>query len=134
MKNIYLLFLIIPLVFSCQNTTTSDNNIARLTRGTVNIIDESAEKFVSSDSKIELLADSLTIAEGPLWLSKSNSLIFTQVQLNKVYRWSEEDGLSLYMDPSGYTGIVPVEEDGILGSNGMTLNSDGELILMGNFL
>ena len=129
MKNLYLLLLIIPLVFSCQNKTTSDNNIARLTRGTVNIIDESAEKFVSSDSKIELLADSLTIAEGPLWLSKLNSLIFTQVQLNKVYRWNEEDGLSVFMDSSGYTGIVPVEEDGILGSNGMALNSDGELIL-----
>ena len=56
MKNTYLLLLIIPLVFSCQNKTTSDNDIARLTRGTVNIIDESAEKFVSSDSKIELLA------------------------------------------------------------------------------
>ena len=89
MKNIYLLLLIISLVFSCQNKTTSDNDIVRLTRGTVDIMDESAEKFVSSDSKIELLADSLTIAEGPLWLSKSNSLIFTQYQINKVYRCSE---------------------------------------------
>ena len=33
------------------------------------------------------------------------------------------------MEPSGYTGIVPAEPDGLLGSNGMTINSDGDLIL-----
>ena len=46
-----------------------------------------------ASSKIELLADSLTIAEGPLWLSKLNSLIFTQVQLNKVYKRLEDNNM-----------------------------------------
>ena len=128
MKNTYLYLFLIPLFFACQNQN-SNESVIKYTRGFVTILAESAENFVSSDSQIELLADSLTIGEGPLWLPNMNSLIFTQVQLNKTYKWNEEEGLSVFMDPSGYTGIVPAEPDGILGSNGMALNKDGELIL-----
>ena len=42
---------------------------------------------------------------------------------------NNESGFALYMEPSGYTGIVPAEPDGLLGSNGMILDSNGDLIL-----
>ena len=64
-----------------------------------------------------------------MWIDKLNSLLFTQVASNKVFNWNENDGLSVYLDPSGYTGIVPAEPDGLVGSNGMVLNSNGDLIL-----
>ena len=76
-----------------------------------------------------MLVDSLFLAEGPLWYSNINSLLFTQVPTNKIYKWNDDEGFSVYMEPSGYTGIVPAEPDGLLGSNGMTINSDGDLIL-----
>ena len=64
-----------------------------------------------------------------MWIENLNSLLFTQVASNKVFKWNENDGLSVYLDPSGYTGIVPAEPDGLVGSNGMVLNSNGDLIL-----
>ena len=67
--------LFLNFLFSCQTKETK--NYMRLTRGEVSIIDESANKFVSADSKIELLVDSLFLAEGPLWVDKINSLLFT---------------------------------------------------------
>ena len=117
------------LIISCNTNNTNQENYTRLTRGNVQIFDESAKIFVNEDSRIELLADSLFLSEGPLWIESQNSLLFTQVASNKVFKWNENDGLSVYLDPSGYTGIVPAEPDGLVGSNGMVLNSNGDLIL-----
>ena len=127
MKKYILSFFLLSIV-SCINNTNQEN-YTRLTRGNVQIFDESAKIFVNEDSRIELLADSLFLSEGPLWIENINSLLFTQVASNKVFKWNENDGLSVYLDPSGYTGIVPAEPDGLVGSNGMVLNSNGDLIL-----
>ena len=124
----YILSFFLLSILSCVNNTNQENH-TRLTRGNVQIFDESAKIFVNEDSRIELLADSLFLSEGPLWIESLNSLLFTQVASNKVFKWNENDGLSVYLDPSGYTGIVPAEPDGLVGSNGMVLNSNGDLIL-----
>ena len=124
----YILSFFLLSILSCVNNTNQEN-YTRLTRGNVQIFDESAKIFVNEDSRIELLADSLFLSEGPLWIESQNSLLFTQVASNKVFKWNENDGLSVYLDPSGYTGIVPAEPDGLVGSNGMVLNSNGDLIL-----
>ncbi len=124
----YILSFFLLSILSCVNNTNQEN-YTRLTRGNVQIFDESAKIFVNEDSRIELLADSLFLSEGPLWVERLNSLLFTQVASNKVFKWNENDGLSVYLDPSGYTGIVPAEPDGLVGSNGMVLNSNGDLIL-----
>ena len=124
----YILSFFLLSILSCVNNTNQEN-YTRLTRGNVQIFDESAKIFVNEDSRIELLADSLFLSEGPLWIENLNSLLFTQVASNKVFKWNDNDGLSVYLDPSGYTGIVPAEPDGLVGSNGMVLNSNGDLIL-----
>lgn len=124
----YILSFFLLSILSCVNNINQEN-YSRLTRGNVQIFDESAKIFVNEDSRIELLADSLFLSEGPLWIERLNSLLFTQVASNKVFKWNENDGLSVYLDPSGYTGIVPAEPDGLVGSNGMVLNSNGDLIL-----
>lgn len=124
----YILSFFLLSILSCVNNINQEN-YTRLTRGNVQIFDESAKIFVNEDSRIELLADSLFLSEGPLWIESLNSLLFTQVASNKVFKWNENDGLSVYLDPSGYTGIVPAEPDGLVGSNGMVLNSNGDLIL-----
>ncbi len=126
MKYSYLIILLI--LFSCSSSS-DEKKYTRLTRGNISIFDESAKQFVDENSRIELLADSLVIAEGPIWVDNLNALLFTQAALNKVFIWTEDSGMSLFLDPSGYTGIVPVESDGILGSNGMVLDSEGNLIL-----
>ena len=46
---------------------------------------------------------------------------------NKVYKWKEGEGASVYLDPSGFT--APKGRAGESGSNGLTLDEQGRLIL-----
>jgi gluconolactonase len=46
---------------------------------------------------------------------------------NKIYKWTEDKGVELYLTPSGFTGTnYPSTEP---GSNGLTLDRDGKLVL-----
>ena len=68
-----ILFTIILLqIFSCSNSVKNNDSIVVFDDSILNIIDRTA--------KIEYIADSLSVAEGPLWDENSSSLLFTQVQ------------------------------------------------------
>jgi len=41
-------------------------------------------------------------------------------------KWTEKDGISLYMKPAGFTGVVDYGKEP--GTNGLTYNSNGELV------
>ena len=54
-------------------------------------------------------------------------LLCSDVKTDKIYKWTEEDGLSVYIEPSGFTGVTTDSRE--KGSNGLTLNSKGELYM-----
>ena len=95
--------------------------------GSVEFLDPKMEVFFDKDTKIEVLAKGFTWAEGPVWVSKLNGVVFTDVPNNKAYLWTEEDGLSLFLSPSGMTNHAPQSTDE--GANGLTLDNEGSLIL-----
>ena len=73
--------------------------------------------------------DSLNVAEGPLWDVKSNSLLFTHITENAIYKWNEIDGHSKYITPSGYTNYAPtIPNIGLSGANGLR-DPEGMIIL-----
>jgi gluconolactonase len=79
-------------------------------------------------SPIEKLAEGFVWSEGPVWIEEEACLLLSDVPANKMYRWSEEDGLSVFLDPSGYEGSEP----GIFrepGSNGM-VRGPGRTVLV----
>ncbi|MYI94340.1 SMP-30/gluconolactonase/LRE family protein, partial [Candidatus Poribacteria bacterium] len=53
--------------------------------------------------------------EGPLWNSVGRYLLFSDIPANKMRRWDEESGMTVYRDPSGK-------------SNGLTYDRGGHLI------
>ena len=55
--------------------------------------------------------------------------LFSDVKGNKIYSWTEEAGLNTFLSPGGHTEIVPYFEGGVLGSNGLALDLDGNLII-----
>jgi gluconolactonase len=55
-------------------------------------------------------------------------LLFSDVPKNTIYKWTEEKGVEVYLTPSGYTGSVPSESKEP-GSNGLTLDNNGKLVL-----
>ncbi|GAA0879115.1 SMP-30/gluconolactonase/LRE family protein [Algoriphagus jejuensis] len=85
------------------------------------------ETLVSSDAQIEILASGFEWAEGPLWLEDQQALIFTDVPTNKIWKWTEQDSLGLYLEPSGYLGDRTDKNEP--GANGLALDAAGNLIL-----
>ncbi|PSJ43286.1 SMP-30/gluconolactonase/LRE family protein [Allosphingosinicella deserti] len=60
--------------------------------------------LVPGDAKIEKLADGFTWSEGPVWIRDGRYLLLSDVPANKMYRWSEDDGLTVFLEPSGFSG------------------------------
>jgi len=84
------------------------------------------EKLIAPDAQIEVLASGFIWSEGPVWDRAQGRLLFSDVPANKIYAWSEEQRLTVFMDPSGYTGV---NEDGwVSGSNGLAFDDQGRLL------
>ena len=95
----------------------------------IEIYNSSIESIIDVSSEIEVLADSISLPEGPVWDSNSKSLLFVDVMGNKLYKWNEADGTSEYISPSGNTGYAPNVDFGLLGANGLVINSDGNIVV-----
>ena len=91
--------------------------------------DPRLDKLIPKDARIEVLASGFTWSEGPVWVKQGTigpCLLFSDVPQNTIYRWTEKDGLSPFLKPSGYTGVVPYGDEP--GSNGLTIDGQGRLI------
>ncbi len=95
--------------------------------GSIEFIDPALEQLIPRDAKIEILADGFEWTEGPVWVPELNALLFSDIPKNKVYRWSEADGLKDYLEPSGYSGDQDYSNEP--GSNGLLLDKQGNLVL-----
>jgi gluconolactonase len=76
---------------------------------------------------LEKLASGFDWSEGPVWVKQGGYLVFSDVPSNTVYRWTPGKGISIHLQPSGYTGSEP--RGGEPGSNGLTVDSQGRLVL-----
>ncbi len=105
------------------------------TIGKLDAFESEFHELVAEDAVIEVLAEGFHWTEGPVWMPESNSLLFSDIPRNAIYRWSEADGLTLFLKPSGYTE----EGDGGYrvggrfrsepGTNGLTRDLQGRLIM-----
>lgn len=59
------------------------------------------DTLVAPGTPIEKLADGFKWSEGPVWIENGDYLLFSDVPANRIYRWSEKDGISVFLDPSG---------------------------------
>lgn len=94
----------------------------------VTFYDIGAKTFLSESLKIEVLFEGLEIGEGPVWVPSSQRLIASDVKANKMYSWSEDEGVSVLLEESGDTGFAPNFKGGVLGSNGAAIDAAGDLI------
>lgn len=90
--------------------------------------DPKFDDLIAKDAKIEELAAGFTWSEGPVWDKKNAQVLFCDIPNNRVHSWSAKKGLHVFLEPSGYTGkakFTGYEP----GSNGLTFNKDGHLVL-----
>ncbi|MES1214743.1 MAG: SMP-30/gluconolactonase/LRE family protein [Bacteroidota bacterium] len=98
-----------------------------LVTGSIERWDPALDSIISKNAKIEIIAEGYVWSEGPLWIENQKMLLYSDVPTNTVYKWTEEKGAEVYLKPSGYTGTVA--RGGEMGSNGLTLNKEGKLVL-----
>jgi gluconolactonase len=97
------------------------------TIGEVVRFDNRINGLIGSEVKIELLASGFEWSEGALWIQDDGGyLIFSDIPRNSVMKWKEGEGISLFMKPSGYTGVSDYGREP--GSNGLTLDQQGRII------
>jgi gluconolactonase len=100
------------------------------TIGKIVRLDPRLDNLLSADTKIEVLATGFVWSEGPAWVKgttpESGYLLFSDVPQNTVYKWSEKEGLTTFLKPSGYTGTGFYSNEP--GSNGLTINKLGQLV------
>jgi gluconolactonase len=84
------------------------------------------DQLLGSEATIEVLASGMAWSEGPVWVKDGKYLLFSDIPNNSVMKWSEKDGLSLFLKPSGYTGIGPYSREP--GSNALILDAEGRLV------
>jgi gluconolactonase len=97
------------------------------TKGRLVREDPRFDTLIAPDTKIEMLASGFEWSEGPVWIKDGGYLLFSDIPRNSIMKWKEGEGISLFLKPSGYTGIADYGREP--GSNGLTLDPQGRLTL-----
>jgi gluconolactonase len=90
-------------------------------------LDPRLDQIVPVDAALEKIADGFAWAEGPVWNRAGKYLLFSDVPNNRIIKWTESEGTSVFLQPSGYTGTEPFTGREP-GSNGLTFDKKGRLV------
>jgi gluconolactonase len=95
--------------------------------GTIVRLDPRFDRLVPADAGVEKIVDGFTWVEGPVWDRAGRYLLFSDIPSNRILKWKEGEGVSVYLAPSGYTGRPPFAGKEP-GSNGITLDPQGRVV------
>ncbi len=119
-------FFLVLTVGGCMSIQQSGPSYQQI--GRIHTEAPALDRLVAADARIEKLGEGFTWSEGPVWVEEGRYLLFSDVPANKMYRWSETDGISVFLDPSGYDGPDPgaFRE---AGSNGLIRGPRGTILM-----
>jgi gluconolactonase len=81
---------------------------------TVEVFDDRVLEIVAGDARVEQVATGCEWTEGPVWLPEG-AVLFSDIPNNRICRWSEDNGLTVFRDNAEFT-------------NGHMLDLDGRLV------
>ncbi len=84
------------------------------------------DKLIAPDAKLEKLAEGFAWSEGPLWMKDGGYLLFNDIPPNKTMKWKAGEGITLFMQPSGYSGVDDYGAEP--GANGLALDPQGRIV------
>lgn len=118
-------YLILFLALILSNKISAQSNLIKqkdqLSFPELFVFNNEFETYFSSNNNIEEIVSNKHFLEGPVWVDALNGLLFSDIPDNRIYFWNETKGLSIWLEPSGF-------------SNGLLLDHNGDLILMqGNY-
>ena len=97
------------------------------TKSSIERLDPALDALIAADAVIENLGTGFNWSEGPIWVPAQGALLFSDVPENRVYRWKDGEGITIFLEPSGFTGTEYNGRE--RGSNGLTLDAAGRLML-----
>ncbi|MEO5889061.1 MAG: SMP-30/gluconolactonase/LRE family protein [Ferruginibacter sp.] len=116
------------ILISCQGTQPKTVETQQeLPKSRIEIIDREALAFLDTTAAVETIGKGFNWTEGPLYIADGDYFIFSDIPENKIFKWKEGEGTSVYLTPSGNTG--PPKPNSEQGSNGLVLDPDGNLVL-----
>jgi gluconolactonase len=134
MKNRFFFFIVFSLLFSisCNNINKGNSsedidNDPIKEQLKIEVYDSISLTFLDPYASLEILAKGFYWSEGPLWIDELQSVLFSDVPANKIYKWNEKDSLSIYLESAGHSGEVNKNSD--KGPNGLILDQQNKLLL-----
>lgn len=118
--------LVVFLIFTI-NSSSAQQFPKRLFTGRIVYFGKELENIIPSGAKLEQIGSGFQHIEGPVWISDSSMLLFSDTKANLIYRWSEAKGISKFLDKPGFTGRPPYSEEP--GSNGLALYDEKTLLI-----
>ncbi|MDB5774242.1 MAG: gluconolactonase [Herbaspirillum sp.] len=67
------------------------------------IVDPRFKSFVLPNAPLEKLGEGCRWLEGPVWFADHDCLLVSDLPNDRVLRWTEQSGLSLYRHPAGFS-------------------------------
>jgi gluconolactonase len=113
----------IAFLAGCSDATQPAFNTAKVRRD-----DPAMDKLIAPGAEVRKIAEGIGWAEGPVWIKEKGYLLFSDVFGNRIHRWSDEEGLSTFLEPSGYAG-PDLPAIGQAGSNGLSPGPAGSLLM-----
>jgi len=110
------------LTYSCAADDRADVSAAT-TVGYIERLDPAMDEIIDTNAVIEMLASGFGWAEGPVWLAGQHKLLFTDVKKHKIYEWTQENNLKVYLDLTDADADRP-------GPSALLLNGAGELVML----
>lgn len=106
--------------------TDVTKNIPHKPFGEIVVWDPAFADIVAADAQMIELAEGFVWAEGPVWDNVHKQLIFSDVNNNITYAWSDKDQLTPYLKP-----VTPLEiaaNHSSAGTNGLVIGNDGKML------
>ena len=114
-KSVMVIISMLIFIFGCA----ASSNFLPFGKSSFKIIDnEEFNKIASKGSRVKKIAGAFIFTEGPVWVNEDDGdgfLIFSDIQGNKLRKWSSKDGVSIFREISNH-------------ANGNTLDLQGRLI------
>ncbi len=75
----------------------------RLPDPAVRVLDERFRRYAIGNARVERLATGCRWAEGPVWFGDHGALLWSDVPNDRLLRWDEQTGMSVFRRPSNHS-------------------------------
>ncbi|MCC6195473.1 MAG: SMP-30/gluconolactonase/LRE family protein [Burkholderiales bacterium] len=80
----------------------------------VEILDPAGSLVVRPGTPLTRLCSGAVWSEGPVWMQEDDSVLWSDIPNDRMLRWSERDGMTVWRSPAGFTNGHAREADGSL--------------------